>query len=145
MAKRIIRIVLEVLSLLILLGTIVFLVVYWKQIPEQVPTHFGFDGQATAWSGKGSVLLTPVLMAVLYVSLFFGKTMRFRSLGKETRVPVPELMFPIIKLPLLAGIAYITVCIALARPLVSWCLGVLFGLAFVPLCIYAIIIQAKMR
>ena len=40
MAGRIIRIAAEVLCLALLLGTIVFLVIFWKNIPDSIPNHF---------------------------------------------------------------------------------------------------------
>ena len=140
MTKRMIRIVLEALSLLIVLGTIIFLIVYWKHIPDQVPMRFDGKGQIESWSAKPSLLALPVLSAVVYVSLFFGKTMRFRSLGKAVRVPVPELMFPAMKLPLLAGISYVTVCAALVRPLGVWFFPVFLVLVLAPMAVFCVIV-----
>ena len=132
MAKRIIRIAAEVLSLLVLLGTVVFLTVYWKHIPDQVAAHFDGAGQIDSLSGKRSILWIPGAMLVLYVSLSLTKTMRIRSLGKEVRIPAP-LILSVMKLILLVGFSYMTICAALVRPLGAWFMPVFLTAAFAPM------------
>ena len=132
MAKRIIRIALEVLSLLVLLGTIVFLILYWKHIPDQIPAHFDGAGQIDGLSGKRTILWVPAAMLVLYVSLSLTRTMRIRSLGREARIPAP-LTLTVMKLLMLVGFSYMTVCAALVRPLGAWFLPVFLTLAFAPM------------
>ena len=138
MAKRIIRIVLEVLSLIVLLGTIMFLILYWRHLPDQVPAHYDARGQIDGWGGKGMLFFEPIMMLVLYVTLSLAKTIRFRSLKKEVRAPAPPLMLPAMKLVLLAGLGYMTVCTALARPLGAWFLPVFLTLEFVPLIAFTV-------
>ena len=139
MANRIIRTAVEVLCLALLLGTVVFLIVFWKHIPDSVPNHFDSAGQIDGYAGKGTLILLPIFMAVLYAVLSFVKTMRFRSLGKEVRVPAPPLLFPMMKLTILAGFAYMTVCSALSRPLGAWYIPVFLVLVFAPMVAYAFI------
>ena len=145
MAKRIIRIALEVLSLLILLGTVAFLIIYWKRIPAQVPMHFNGRGEVEGMSGKVALLVTPVVMAVVYVSLFFTKTMRFRSLGREVLLPAPALLFPTMKLALLAGLAYLTVCAALVRPVGAWFLPIFLAATLLPMLIVTVLTLPKLK
>ena len=145
MAKRIIRIALNALALLILLGTVIFLMVYWKRLPDQVPAHYDARGQIDDWGGKGMLILEPIMMLALYVVFSVSKTLRFRSMGKEVRVPAPELMFPAFKLVLLAGISYMAVCTALARPLGVWFLPVFIGAVFLPLIVFAAIAPRMLR
>lgn len=145
MAKRIIRIVLEILSLLALLGTVVFLIIYWNRIPEQVPTHFGIHGEIDRWGGKRILIFEPIIMAALYLLLSFAKTLRVRSAGGQTRVPAPPLLFSAMKLALLGGISYLTVCTALMRPLGVWFHPVLFGAVFLPIILYTVIVAPKLQ
>lgn len=139
MATRIIRIITEVLCILLLLGTIAFLIVFWKDIPASVPTHFDGSGQIESYAAKKTLIFNPILMAVAYVPLSFVKTMRYRSFGKkEVRVPAPPLLFPLMKLTLLAGFAYTTVCCALVRPLGAWYLPVFLTLALGPMVVFSV-------
>ena len=141
---RITRILIEALCLLLLLGTVIFLIIFWKNIPDSVPTHFDGAGQISGFAGKRTLLLQPVIMAVLYVSLFFAKTMRFRSFGRqEVRIPAPPLLFPLMKLALLAGFAYTTVCCSLCRPLGAWYLPVFLGLSLGPMVVWTAIMLPR--
>ena len=145
MVKRIVRIALDVLSLLILLGTVIFLIVYWKHIPDMVPIHFDARGQIDGLGGKMSLLMLPVLAAALFVTLSFAKTVRYRSMGKQVYVPAPELMFPAMKLALTAGFSYMTICGALVRPLGIWFLPVFLILIFAPMVGYGLFVLPKLR
>ena len=145
MAKRIIRIVLEVLSLLVLLGTIVFLMIYWKHIPDQVPTNYDGAGQISGWSGKKALLMQPLLMVVLYVTLSLAKTVRYRSLGRQVRLPAPLLFFPAMKLAMLSGLSYMAVCTALCRPLGVWFLPVFMAAIFLPMIVLFAIMLPHLR
>ena len=143
MPKRIIHIVLDVLALLLLLGTIVFLIVSWTHIPDTVPTHFNAKGGIDGWGGKASLLMLPAVGVVLYVVLSLSKTLRFRSPGKEVRFSAPELMFPSLKLALSAGFAYMTVCGAKARPLGMWYMPVFLALIFLPIVVFAVLMLRR--
>lgn len=136
MAKHIIRIAAEVLCLVLLLGTIGFLIVFWENIPGSVPNSFDGMGRIEGYADKKTLILNPVMMAAVYVALSLVKTMRLRSLGKEVRVPAPPLLFPVMKLAILAGFAYTTVCCALERSLGAWYLPVFFVLVLGPMVYY---------
>lgn len=145
MAKRIARIALEVLSLLLVLGTAVFLALYWKNIPDAVPNNFNGAGQITSWAEKKLLIVMPVAMAMVFVAMLFPKTVQFRSLGKRIRLPAPALMFPLMKLALLAGFAYMTVCSALVRPVGVWFLPVFLGVVFLPMLISLAVLWPQIR
>ena len=144
MSKHIIHAAVEVLCLALLLGTVVFLIVFWKNIPDSVPNHFDGMGRIDSYAPKKTLILLPVMMSILYAVLSLVKTMRFRSLNREVRVPAPLLLFPLMKLAVLAGFAYMTVCSALSRPLGAWYLPVFLTLILGPMLVYAIIVLPRM-
>lgn len=41
----------------------------WGELPERVPMHFDLAGQPDAWGSRGTLLLLPVLSAVMYILL----------------------------------------------------------------------------
>ena len=54
---------------------IVYTAIMWQQIPEQVPTHFGFSGQADNWGHKVFVCLLPLIyLGTLGLSLIVRKS-----------------------------------------------------------------------
>ena len=91
------------------------------------------------------LILELIMMLALYVVFSVSKTLRFRSMGKEVRVPAPELLFPAFKLVMLAGVSYMVVCTALARPLGVWFLPVFIGAVFLPLIVFAAIAPRMLR
>ncbi len=145
MATRVIRILLTVLSLIVLLGTVAFLILYWKQIPALVPNNFDGSGEITGMVQKKLLIANPIIMAVIYVSLFFPKTMQLRSLGRSVSVPAPALLFPAMQLILLAGLSYLTVCSALVRPVGVWFMPVFLGATFLPLLISILLAMPQLK
>lgn len=133
MARRVAHIVLEALCLLVLLGTILFLIFYWKQIPDTIPTHFNGAGQIDGWGKKMSLLLPPVISLVMYVALSLANAVRLRYPGKRFSVPASKEWMAGTKLVVLATFAMITVYSALARPLPVWFLPVFLVLVFAPI------------
>ena len=43
--------------------------VYYSRLPNSIPTHFNFSGEPDGWGAKTSLLFTPLIGAVAYVSL----------------------------------------------------------------------------
>ena len=137
MTKRMIRIVLEALSLLILLGTILFLIIYWKRIPEQVPTHFDGAGRITDWGGKTTLLILPIVGAASYL-LLTGCNALVSVMKQDELPPSAPTLFSAFKLLLLAPFAAITICGALATPLPAWFTPVSMVLPFLPITVLVV-------
>ncbi|MCC5925753.1 MAG: DUF1648 domain-containing protein [Bacteroidetes bacterium] len=54
------------------IGLIVLIAVpayYFGSLPEEVPRHFGADGNPTAWAGKGIIWLLPSMGLILFVKM----------------------------------------------------------------------------
>ena len=135
---RIIRIVLAAFCVLMLLGAVVFLVLNWRHIPDQIPMNFSIKGEVVGYGSKASLLLLPVLNAVAIAALFFSRTIRIRTLGRERRIPAPPLLMPLICLPLTLGITYLTVCSALSRPLGVWFFPVFLATTLLPITAFSV-------
>lgn len=131
MQRRVIRIVFEVLSLLVLLGTIAFLIIYWKHIPDQVPTHFGASGQIDGWGEKKSLLLLPVLSVLIYLLLTGCNAIALVAKGGELP-PSAGVWFSAFKLSVVLPFALIPIYTALVRPLPMWFLPVDLILPMIP-------------
>jgi hypothetical protein len=57
------------------------LIYSWPLLPETVPTHFGFSGEADGWGSKTNLLILPISAVVLYLILtvvgFFPHTYNY--------------------------------------------------------------------
>lgn len=61
--------ILGILSPAVLLGAIVFILIRWPQLPEQIPSHYNFAGEIDGYSGRFSLLLMPLIGLVMDASL----------------------------------------------------------------------------
>ena len=56
-----------IVSSLIILLPIVYGLVCWNDLPDHMTTHWGIDGTADGWAGKGiAVFMLPVLMLAIH-------------------------------------------------------------------------------
>ena len=53
--------VLGILSPALLLGTVVYILIRWPHLPEQIPLHYNIAGEIDGYGGRGMLLLMPVL------------------------------------------------------------------------------------
>ena len=45
----------------LLLGSIVYILVIWHTLPEEIPTHYNASGEIDGYGGPGSLLLMPII------------------------------------------------------------------------------------
>lgn len=54
----------ELLLLVLIVVPYAYLATIWNRLPDQVPTHFGVNGEPNGWSGKSALLYIPALMGL---------------------------------------------------------------------------------
>ena len=59
----------QILSVLCLTASTLFLAAGWNQMPEKVPGHYNFAGEADSMTGKGALILIPVLNWLMYLGI----------------------------------------------------------------------------
>lgn len=60
-------IILNILCLILLTGTSVFLVVYWNDIPNQVPLHYDFAGKVNRIGSKNEYIVVVAIGWIIYI------------------------------------------------------------------------------
>lgn len=67
----------EGVNWILVLGMIGFTVWAWPHLPEQIPTHFGIDGAADAWSPKtfGSWFQLPGICLLIVLGIGWSRAM----------------------------------------------------------------------
>lgn len=63
--------ILETIALISLVAMIALPILYWNQLPEKMPIHFGATGKPDAWAGKASVWLLPAVGVFVYLLMTF--------------------------------------------------------------------------
>ena len=102
---RKIRIITSVISAVLILGFILFLVLFWKNIPETVATHFNAAGAADAYGSRKSLLMEPVLMVIFFLVLSlvehfpsaWNMPVRLTSENRDRQLLIAALMLGIMK------------------------------------------------
>lgn len=59
----------ELISLIAIFGSIIYIITVYPDLPAEIPRHFDMSGNADAYAGKGVIWVLPILMFMLYVSL----------------------------------------------------------------------------
>lgn len=61
--------VLGILAPAVLLGSIVFILIRFPHLPEQIPTHYNFAGEIDGYGGRFSLLLMPIIGLIMDATL----------------------------------------------------------------------------
>ena len=64
-----------ILSPVILLGSLAYILIVWRSLPEQIPTHYNFAGEIDGYGGRGALLFMPIFGLV--TDLIVAVTGRF--------------------------------------------------------------------
>ena len=84
----------------ITLVPIVLGLLLWNRLPDQLPTHFGVDGAADGWSGKGfAVFGIPLMMLGFHIVIFFATRLDKQNRGHNEKVMnLVGLIFPVMSI-----------------------------------------------
>lgn len=85
MRKNIIYLIMTMIGGLLLMGTTVFVLINWTQMPEeiQIPLHYDFSGEVTDYGGKGAII--PILAIAWVIFLLMTVLVKF---PKTWNIPV---------------------------------------------------------
>ena len=76
-----------ILAPVLLLGTIVYILIVWRSLPERIPTNYNMAGEITGYGGRGTLLVMPIFGLVM--DLFVALVSRFpKSWNTGKRVTV---------------------------------------------------------
>lgn len=130
--------IMNIIAIMVMLGTLLFLVLYWKNIPDSVPGHFNAAGEADRWGSKMEVLICPVFMLMIYGIITL--TERHPQVWNTGVTVTPEnqhlvyrelmSMIVVMKLLLVCDFAFITVTTAFGANLPVWFLVVVMTMLF---------------
>lgn len=70
MDKKLLYRILNILCLVIMVGSLVWLILYWKKIPDEIPTHFNVYGEADNFGSKKSIIILPIFAWMIYGMIF---------------------------------------------------------------------------
>ena len=85
-----------ILTSIVTLLPILLGLLLWNRLPEKLPTHFGIDGAADGWSGKGfAVFGLPLMMLAFHIVILFATRLDKHNRGHNEKVMnLVGLIFP---------------------------------------------------
>ena len=124
--------VMEYICRILLIGTLIYLIVRWNAIPDQIPTHYNAAGEIDGWGGKGMVWLLVVISWGLYLGItFVGRFPELWNTGVKITKKNKEKVYRLIKyligtskLILISVFTLLIVFSTLAKPLPLWFAGI---------------------
>lgn len=66
----VIDLLIETVGFFALMLMLMLPIYYYDQLPDKIPTHFGMNGEANAWSNKNSIWILPAVETVMYSGLW---------------------------------------------------------------------------
>ena len=75
------------ISSVVTLLPILFGVIFWNELPEQMTTHWGANGEADGWSGRGfAVFVLPLILLAAHWLCIFGTMLDSRNKNQNRKV-----------------------------------------------------------
>jgi len=152
LGNSIFEIVINILCLILLIGIIIYLLISWSGIPDQIPGHFAADGTVNRWDSKGTLFIVPAIAWVLFIGItiierfphLWNTGVRVTEENKYRIYKITKSLLVTIKLFVVALFVSITIMQTLAQSLPVFFLPVFLSLMSV-IIVYHIIRLIKAR
>ena len=133
--------ILEVISLLVMIGTTFYLIVGWNSFPDRIPAHYNAAGEIDRWGGKGELIFLLVMMWILYIGItliqrfpqIWNTGVQVTQENRERVYRTLMYMLETLKLLMVAGLTFLTVYSMTGKNLPVWFLFVFMGALFADL------------
>lgn len=143
----------EALSLLLVIGTVVYLIVMWKSIPDTIPAHYNAAGEVNRWGGKSELIFLPIIGGILYffITLIQQYPQAWNTgitVTEQNRERVYQILGNLIsttKLMVLLVFSSLTVLSSLGLSLPVWYLGVFLAVLFGSIAFFLVQLSKERR
>ena len=137
----------DVFSVICLIVMFLLTALYWSQLPQQIPTHYGISGQPDSWGGKNSIFILPALSLFLYILLtavrfmpdrFFNYPVAVTEENRERLASLSREMLSVLKVCFLAAFLPILIWELKGEALPLWYIPLLLALIICPVTVYLV-------
>ena len=136
----------NIICLILLVGNLVYLIIVWGSIPEQIPAHFDGAGNITRYGGKGELLIMPIINWAMFVGIsLIERFPKIWNTGvrvtEENRWRIYRIIKNLIvteKLAMVAPFVFISICQSRGLSLPGWFLPVFLFLCFAPIVFFIV-------
>lgn len=131
-------IVINLICLLLLSGTAVYLFLNWSSIPDKIPGHYNAIGQVDRWGNKEELLILPIIGWAMYIGItvvehfpqIWNTGVTVTEKNKKQVYRILKNMSGTIKLVIVITFVYLTANSVFAKSLPPWFLLVFLALLF---------------
>ncbi|MEK4023280.1 MULTISPECIES: DUF1648 domain-containing protein [Sporosarcina] len=60
----------DVLTVALFAACLVYLLLHWNRLPDQIPAHFGANGEVDRWGSKFELFILPAIAIFLWIGLW---------------------------------------------------------------------------
>lgn len=143
--------IVNLLSMILIIGIFAYLILNWNQIPDSVPGHFNGAGEIDRWGSKYELFLCPSFALGIYALIsFLEKYPTLWNTGvtvtkaNQTRVYcILKNMIVTLKFTAVLVLVSITFYSVLSKPLSKWFLPVCVVLTFAPMVYFLVLLYKK--
>lgn len=144
--------ILTVITGLLLLASTIFVIVSWSNIPDSIPTHFNFAGEADAYGGKGALVGMMVIAWVMFIGMTvlmkfpntWNMPVKVTAENKNRLYAITRAMLEIIKVLTTLLFIILFVSIAIAASIPQWIIIVILA-AIIITCVIGTWLMFKNR
>lgn len=142
------ELVCDAVSVACLLVMFLLVALYWKQLPELIPTHYGIDGQPNAWGGRGSILFSPLLSLFVFASLtgvrflpasMYNFPVAVTEENRERLLYLSRHLLAVLKACLIVAFLPMLIFQVKNQPLPGWYMAVFLIVVSVPVIVYLVL------
>jgi len=121
-------IVLNILCIILLIGIVIYLIIRWGSIPEQIPGHFNLSGEVTRWDSKETLIVLPIIAWIIFIGFsileqfpqVWNTGVRITQENMHRVYSILKTLLSTIKLLIVATFTSITIIQSLALGLSWW-------------------------
>ncbi len=144
--------IIQWLTIVVGLSAAILPIVFWKSIPEEVPSHYNGRGVADAWGGKEIIVLlmflSVILLGMMSIAAYVVKsdgTSKYTNIDGKEGYPYRYALIVWMNFGLEAFFAYVIYACATARThLGTWIFSMFLVVFFIPI-VGLIIVQSRAR
>lgn len=120
-------VVINMLCLIMIIGMVIYLILNWTNIPENVPMHHNFSGKADRFGNKSEIIILPIITVIMFSFIsvlehfpqLWNTGVKVTDKNKEYVYRTLKSMITTIKLIVVCVFTYLTVQTTLAIELPS--------------------------
>ena len=138
MNKKIVYRIIDIICIATLIGTVIWLIIYWDNMPEVIAMHYNAAGEIDKTSSKTDIIILPIMSFLMYGIMFLvehipGAWNTGVKVTPENSARVYNIirrMLVILKVVLVMTFTMMTILSALCKSMPVWFLPVELVLIF---------------